>query len=78
MGKWYRALVAFMAVSAVVCTTALIYAGCTLWKIGSAQVARCENFAVHWSLGSYEATGYLDDGLLKEMTIRRIDQNNLK
>lgn len=72
MGKWYRALVVFMTVSAVFCMTAVVYAGFELWYLAENRQTLVDGDRIEWSNGLYEGTGFLKGGVLDEMTIRRV------
>lgn len=72
MAKWYRALVAFMAVAMAVCTAGMVYAGCELWQAGKTQEIRWKDDSFQWSNGMYNVSGRLDGGVLDELIVRRV------
>ena len=73
MKFWYRTMVAVIAAAAVFCTTAVVWAGCGLWKAAQEQELLCDGERFQWHCGRYEAEGWLENGVLEEMTIERTD-----
>ena len=72
MRKWYRAMVVFLTVSAVFCISSVAYVGFQLWYWGENQRTFADGDRIEWNNGLYEGTGILSDGVIAEMTIRRV------
>ena len=67
MSRKYRALVVFLAVAAVLTTSAVTYAGVRMFDavLDEPVVSR----AFSWRIGAYQVDGCIDRGILKEMHV---------
>lgn len=72
MRFWYRTMVTLIAVTSVFCLSVIAYVGFELWAAGERQQTVLSGDRIEWSNGFYEATGYLSDGVLEEMVVRRL------
>lgn len=71
MRFWYRMLVATVAVSAALCTTAVICLEFELWQAAQDQKMLCDGETIRWSNGLYEASGTISGGRLERLVIER-------
>lgn len=69
MERWERVLTVVTALAAIVCTSAVGFAGARLLECQ--WVARKEAFS--WSNGIYQVRGRFDAGVLEELRILRMD-----
>jgi hypothetical protein len=64
-------LVAAVAVSAALCTTAVICLEFELWQAAKDQKMLCVGETLSWSNGLYEASGTISGGRLERLVIER-------
>lgn len=73
MEKWYRAMVVFTALAAVLCTSAAAYAGIRLSRIRvNGWTAQEDGFV--WNTGAYRVEGDFEDGALERLYIQKLHE----